>query len=164
MNTTKKILAAAMLSVSALTMTACQNSEYVEREKAQTSQDKTAERPEDTLEQRNLRKKIAIEEKSDQIGYVYLFDRSGNALGYYVVKGKVSSSGSQIAPEQEIICKYSGDSCQAVDSSQDDGTYGTGDDGIFFFTSDGAFVHTNTDYLYSTTPLAVEAPELESTK
>ena len=45
-------------------------------------------------------------------------------IGYYVVEGKVSSSGGQLTPEQDIICRSSAESCQAVDGPFDDGTYG----------------------------------------
>lgn len=161
-NNLKKITAAVAISISALGLVGCQSTEYDQRKQEQNAEVKTESKPGDSLEQGNIRKKLAIEEKTDQIGYVYLFDRAGQAIGHYVVKGKVSSSGSQIAPEQEIICRYnSSDSCQAVDSAQDDGTYGSGDDGIFFFTTEGTFVHTSMDYLYTTQPMPVDAPELE---
>lgn len=162
------LIAAPVIAASLFGLSGCtDDSAYKERVSQQKSTDKAVSRPTDTLEQKNLRKRIAIEEKADQIGYVYLFNRQGDALGYYTIKGKVSSSGSQLAPEQDIIDDPHGDACAGsvvVDSAQDDGTYGQGDDGIFFFTADGVFVHTNVDYLYSTQPLAVKAPELEAKK
>lgn len=114
-----------------------------------------------SLERKNLERKIQLEENADRPGYVYLLS-FGKPFGYYAIKGKVSASGSQLAPEDDIICRYSGDSCQAVDGPQDDGTYGEGDPGIFFFTADGVFVHTNLDYFYTTQPIptAVEVPKL----
>ena len=123
-------------------------------------QNKTQQVQGESQEQRNLKEKIKRDEASaDKIGYVYVMS-FGKFVGYYTIKGKISDSGSQIAPEDDIICRYSGDSCQAVDGPQDDNTYGTGDPGIFFFTTEGAMVVTSLDYLYSDQPIAVEVPKL----
>lgn len=112
-----------------------------------------------TLEKTNLKERIRRQERPTAIGYVYLVN-FGKPFGYYVIKGKVSSSGSQLGPEDDIICRYAGDSCQAVDGPQDDGTYGQGDPGIFFFTADGTMVETSMEYIYSDKPMAIEVPLL----
>lgn len=114
----------------------------------------------DTLEKKNLRAKIALEEDPNRIGYVYLTSY-GKPFGYYVIKGKVSSSGSQLEPEDQVLHPYSGEYVP-VDGPQDDGTYGDGDPGIFFFTADGAFVETSVDHFYSTkpVPVAFDIPKL----
>ena len=53
-----------------------------------------------------------------------------------------------------------GNFCLTLDSSQDDGTYGEGDPGIFFFLADGTYVETTLDYVYSTQPIPVDVPRL----
>lgn len=117
----------------------------------------------------NLKAKYDLEKDPNRIGYVYLLS-FGKPFGYYVAKGKISSNGSQLTPENDIVntC-YAGSSgtgtdCNVVtDGPQDDGTYGEGDPGIFFFLSDGkTMVHTNLDYFYSTRPIptALEIPKL----
>lgn len=123
-----------------------------------------------TLEKQNLQKRLELEEDANRIGYVYLVT-FGKPFGYYVAKGKISSSGSQLDPEDLVNCgrgqnvpggtAYS-DYCEVIDGPQDDGTYGTGDPGIFFFTPDGTMVTTSLDYVYSTQPLpsALEVPKL----
>jgi len=40
-----------------------------------------------------------------------------------------------------------------VDSPQLDGSYGTNGDGIFFFTTEGAYVEWNGEYMVSDFPL-----------
>lgn len=118
----------------------------------------------DSLEITNLETKLKRENDPNAVRYVYLISFA-QPIGYYVVKGKVSSSGSQLAPEDEVI-----DNCDSscggnvLDSSQDDGTYGTGDPGIFFFTADGTMVSTTLDYIESDAPLPIDVPRLGGEK
>jgi len=115
---------------------------------------------EDSLEIANLEKKLERENDATAIRYVYLISFA-QPIGYYVIQGKVSSSGSQIAPEQDLIRGCS--SCEqryVVDSAQDDGTYGSGDPGIFFFLADGTLVTTTLDYIESDAPLPIDVPRL----
>lgn len=144
---------AAVLIVAALTLTGCWGpSEVEKRKQAQgTSQIK------DSLEKKNLERKRDREEKPDAERYLYLMNY-GQIVGYYVTKGKVSSNGSQIGPESEVV--WSNSSGYTLDSAKDDGTYGSGDPGIFFFTSDDVMVETSLDYIMSDQPLAIDVPRL----
>lgn len=155
----RTITATATVAALLAGITACTNDEYDNRKQKQATTGIT-----NSLEKRNLEEKLQRENKPNAIRYVYLMN-FGKIVGYYVIKGKVSSSGSQLAPEQEIICRYnSSDSCQAVDSAQDDGTYGSGDDGVFFFLADGTEVETTLDYIASDQPLAIDVPRLGGAK
>jgi len=87
--------------------------------------------------------------------------------GYYVTKGKISSSGSQATPEQDIHWTCGGTAgyygCQpvVVDGPQDDGSYGAGDPGIFFFLTNGTKVVTSLDYIQTDQPIpGIAAPKL----
>jgi hypothetical protein len=127
------------------------------REEAQAAK---AEGP--SLEKTNLAEKRKREEVADAIRYVYLMN-FGQIVGYYVTKGKVSSSGSQATPVDSVFwtCRDS-HGCQPVvaDGPQDDGSYGVGDPGIFFFLADGTMVVTSLDYVQSDRPLPVNVPKL----
>jgi hypothetical protein len=116
----------------------------------------------DTLEKRNLEEKRRREENPNAIGYVYLLS-FGKPVGYYIIKGKLSSNGSQRTPEQDIhwTCKTN-HGCQpvVVDGAQDDGSYGDPDPGIFFFTTEGVKVVTDLDYIQSDQPLSIDVPRL----
>lgn len=162
----RKITAALVALPLALGLSACNYDDkageaIASRSSANADANKTTAKASDSLEQSNLRRRLAIEGRGDQVGYVYLISFA-KPLGYYVVKGKVSSSGSQLAPEQDVIRDPGqlGGGNVVVDGPQDDGTYGNGDPGIFFFTADGVFVHTSLDYVYSTDPLPLDVPEL----
>lgn len=139
--------AATVLLVSALALTGC-TTEYDKRKQAQG-----ASQIKDSLEKKNLEKKRDREENPSAERYLYLMN-FGQIVGYYVTKGKISSNGSQVGPESEIISSH------VLDSAKDDGTYGAGDPGIFFFTSDDVMVETSLDYIQSDQPLAVDVPRL----
>lgn len=119
-----------------------------------------------TLEKANLEEKRQREENPNAIGYIYLMN-FGQVTGYYVIKGKVSSNGSQATPEQQIIQSCGGSTgyynCGpvVVDGPQDDGSYGQGDPGIFFFLADGTKVVTSLDYIQTDRPIpALNVPKL----
>lgn len=148
----KKIVAISLTGLLALgALTGCSGPS--EREKAQAASQSSGE----SLEVKNLKKKKDREEKADMLRYVYLMNY-GNIVGYYVAKGKISSSGSQIGPELQTMSGYRDSS--VVDSAKDDGSYGDGDPGIFFYTADDVMVETSLDYVVSDQPLAIDVPRL----
>lgn len=155
----KKIVAAiAGFTLAIVALTGCTSSDYESRkqQQEQTTLD-------NSLGMQNQKDRLEREEDPNQIRYVYLLAKlDGGVLGYYTIQGKVSPAGTQLAPEQEIICRYSGDSCQTVDSAKDDGTYGASDEGSFFFTTEGVLIETTLDYLQSDSPIAFygDAPKL----
>lgn len=154
-----------VLAVSALGLSACNwggaSSEAKQREQVQAAKkdpNKT------TLEKVNLKKKKDQEENPKAVRYVYLMN-FGQVVGYYVAQGKISSSGSQLTPEQDIVDDPHGSidaGSVIVDGPQDDGTYGAGDPGIFFFLADGTMVETSLDYVVSTQPLPIDVPRLNA--
>jgi len=145
-----------------LTAGACgPTEEQAARDQAQ-SQKSTGE----TLEKKNLAAKKEREENPNAVRFVYLYT-FGQPMGYYVTKGKISSSGSQRTPEQDVLHTCGGTSgnygCSAVvtDGAKDDGSYGAGDPGIFFFLADGTMIETSFDYLIADKPIqAVNVPLL----
>lgn len=99
------------------------------------------------------------------LGYVVLF--SGNTLvGNFVVDGKVSSLNSYLTPDSEYYEK-NGASTKSSDGNTThvnkwladvDGSYGTNDNGIFFFTPDGKYIEWTGTYIYSDIPFTVDNP------
>lgn len=154
----KRITAALTIIVGLLLLgTGCTSEEMTQRKE----QAKTAAAKE-TLEKKNLERKLKLDEDANRVGYVYLMSFS-KFIGYYTIKGKISSNGSQIEPEVQIECPYSSSSsCVTIDGPQDDGTFGEGDPGIFFFTTEGTMIVTSLDYMYSSQPIpnAIEVPKL----
>lgn len=94
------------------------------------------------------------------LGYVVLF--SGNVvIGNFVVDGKVSSLNSYLTPDSEYY-EYSGSSSYYRNNwlADVDGSYGSNDNGIFFFTPDGKYIEWTGTYLYSDIPFEVDSPIL----
>jgi hypothetical protein len=90
--------------------------------------------------------------------YVYLISY-GNIIGYYVSDGKPASTGSFLTPEYRRESGY--DTQQQLPDV--DGTYGTNNPGIRFFTASGIAVEwagSGSSYIYSDVPLKLNAPLL----
>lgn len=115
----------------------------------------------DSLERRNIRERLLRTNKPNSIGYVYLMS-FGKIIGYYVVKGKVTSTQSQMTTSELVnyACDDGLQGCQAttVPAPGDDGSYGDNEPGIFFFTQSNQMVTTSLDYIWSDSPLPIDVP------
>ena len=96
------------------------------------------------------------------LGYIVLFDK-GVVFGKFVVDGKVSSLNSYLTPDSEYYEYGSGSSVTWHNNwlADIDGSYGSNDSGIFFFTTDGKYIEWTGDYLYSDMPFEVDEPVLK---
>lgn len=151
----KKIAALVLGAGLLLGATACGPSGLEKRNESQKTSQIT-----NSLEKQNLTKKRDKEEDPSAVRYVYVMN-FGQIVGFYVTQGKISSNGSQIGPETEVV--WHNGSAFTLDSAKDDSTYGTGDPGIFFFTTDGVMVETSLDYIMSDAPIAIDVPRLGGT-
>lgn len=111
-----------------------------------------------SLERVNLRRKLLDENQADAPGYVYLVS-FGKPMGYYTVKGKVSSNQSQMT-SSEFELDHGSYGQSVVEAPGDDGSYGDNEPGIFFYTTEGTLVKSSLDYVYSRQPLPFNVPEL----
>lgn len=91
------------------------------------------------------------------LGYIVLLTESGSVVGRFVVDGKVSSLNSFLTPDSEYYEKSGGDYSSINNWLPDvDGSYGSNDTGIFFFTTDGKYIEWTGTYLYSDIPFIVD--------
>jgi len=116
-----------------------------------------------SLERDNLARRYEFLNDQNKIFYVYLISY-GKVMGYYTAQGKISSVNSRLTQEEQVIRGKYG-CCDSnlnvvVGSPQLDGSYGTNGDGIFFFTTEGAYVEWNAEYLVSDFPLTMSTPPL----
>lgn len=94
------------------------------------------------------------------LGYIVLIDK-GVVFGKFIVDGKVSSLNSFLTPDSEYYEGYSrsDDSVHTNMWLADvDGSYGSNDSGIFFFTPDGKYIEWSGDYLYTDMPFEINDP------
>jgi hypothetical protein len=111
------------------------------------------------LERRNLSERLSRFSDANKLGYVYVMS-FGKFLGYYSIKGKITSNQSQMTnPTQtwdnEGHCSGCGHYGMSAESIGDDGSYGENEPGVFFFTTAGVMVVTNLDYMYVDKPLTI---------
>ena len=93
------------------------------------------------------------------LGYIVLLTESGSVVGRFVVDGKVSSLNSFLTPDSEYYEKSGGEYSSRNNWLPDvDGSYGSNDTGIFFFTTDGKYIEWTGTYLYSDIPFVVDNP------
>jgi len=115
----------------------------------------------DSSERNNLTERLLRMNNPNKLGYITLVGQGGQIIATFTIKGKVSSTASQLTNTQNVIVKRCGSSddndyCSiAVDSMGDDGSYGPeegGKHGIFFFTTAGVLVEWNGLWHYSDAP------------
>lgn len=123
--------------------------------------------PSDPLERKNLARRLVAYNSKGDTNYLYVFTFSGQVIGYYVISGKVSSTGSQMTSTQVNVACGSNNAQCTNDSIGDDGSYGPeegGGMGVFFFTSAGTLAETDLPFLVSSAPISVyaSAPQLDA--
>lgn len=143
----------------------------------QTKLTNSVEMPKLTTSQErlNIKRRAELFDNENKISYIYLVNY-GKVMAFYTVKGKVSSLKSYLSP-QEILVDYKGRPCSAepnvcelgygesrsgaaysIQAPDIDGSYGDNADGIFFFTTEGAYVEWVGDYMMSDQPLKLSTP------
>lgn len=93
------------------------------------------------------------------LGYIVLLTDNGAVVNKFVVDGKVSSLNSYLTPDSEYYEYQDGEYGNINNWLPDvDGSYGSNDNGIFFFTTDGKYVEWTGTYLYSDIPFEIDDP------
>ena len=119
-------------------------------------------------ERANIVKRLELFNSDEKVSYIYLTS-FGRVMAFYTVKGKVSSVNSYLTASEQLVreggepCKWSSPvgSCYVVEAPDNDGSYGSNGDGVFFFTTEGAYVEWNGEYMLSDQPLKLTTqPEL----
>jgi hypothetical protein len=110
-------------------------------------------------ERRTIAKWAKHWDKPSAACYVYLISY-GTIIGYYVSDGKPASTGSLLTPEYR---REEGTQSSQQQLPDVDGTYGTNNPGIRFFTASGIAVEwagSMASYIYSDVPLKLSVPLL----
>lgn len=113
----------------------------------------------DSLERSNVSKRLTTFEDPNKVTYIYLVS-FGKVMSYYTVKGKVTSSNKRLTTNTKIVenNSYDAGNYSVVEQPGLDGTYGTSDNYIFFWTTDGTYVQWSGDYMLSDQPLKLSTP------
>lgn len=118
-----------------------------------------------SLERVNLKTRVERFNDPNKISYIYLLSDTGQIYTFLPIKGKVSSVNSKLTTGEQIVgdpfCLDAG-GCggHVVESPQEDGSYGTNGDAIFFFTTEDVYVEWNGKYLLVDQPLQLTSQPL----
>lgn len=170
---TKAISAAAVAVAAVITLSACGSSSQSSTQQGQATTEEyakklTAAQPyplsqmNNSAERANLRERLLRMNDPNKIGYIYEMTQNGQVIAEYPIKGKVTSTASQLT-NTNLPYVYSSSGVTTVDSMSDDGSYGPsegGNDGVFFFTTSGVLVEWNGIWQYSDSPLQLTSKPL----
>ena len=158
----------ALVATSALLLAACEPNAPANPAKTTQAQ-KAAEAANsiqfsENAEIDNIKRRLELTSNPGQIGFVLLLNEMGKPVMYTSVKGKITSGSKRLTPPQEVKCLevagQVGCSQQMVDSPSDEGTYGSSNPYIFFWTADGQYIQWAGKYLYSDKPFRIEDPTI----
>ena len=112
----------------------------------------------DNAEIKNIQHRLKLTSQPGLLGYVLLFNPgTGDPAMYTTVEGKITSGGKRLNPTEKLVrCdkgQYYGE-CN-MPSANDEGTYGTSGEYIYFWTTDGQYIQWNGNYLYSDKPIRI---------
>lgn len=115
----------------------------------------------------NIKKRLQLTSDPALMGYVVLFNDMGQPILYTTVKGKITSGSKRLtAPFQETALARSGvvdgSSSNFTDAPSDEGTWGSSNPYIFFFTTNGQYIQWSGTYLYSDKPFRMDTPSVVS--
>lgn len=116
----------------------------------------------DSLERANVIEHLKRNNQADRVRYIYLLADTGGIYAYYVIKGKVTSTGAQLTPTDDIYESSWGN--LTVQGPTDDGSYGGDEGGIYFFTDTGVEVQWNGRWLLTDAPMNIKTPSLTLTE
>jgi hypothetical protein len=113
----------------------------------------------------NIQRRLKLTSNPGQIGFVLLINQAGQPIMYTSVRGKITSGSKRLSRPDE--CWYSGalvDGCynesQIRQAPSDEGTFGSSDAYVYFWTVDGQYVQWNGGYLYSDKPFRTNTQPL----
>ena len=103
----------------------------------------------------NIQRRLKLTSNPGQIGFVLLLNQAGQPIMYTSVRGKVTSGGKRLTNPTGLIATdlgANGTGSAPAPGPSDEGTYGSSDPYVFFWTTDGQYIQWNGGYLYSDKP------------
>lgn len=113
----------------------------------------------------NIKKRLELTSDPALMGYIVLFNDMGTPILYTTVKGKVTSGSKRLtSPFQETALSRAGvaesSSSDFTDAPSDEGTWGSSNPYIFFWTTGGQYIQWSGNYLYSDKPFRMDTPSV----
>ena len=113
-------------------------------------------------ERDNIVKRVTLTSDPGLVGYVVLFNDAGAPIAYYGVRGKITSGNKRLTPRDRFVRCDKGQAhgdC-LVESPSDEGTYGSSNPYVYFWTSDNQYIQWSGAYIYSDKPIRLRVEPL----
>lgn len=112
----------------------------------------------DNAEIDNIKRRIEITAHPGKLGFIMLMNEAGQPILYEGVKGKVTSGGKRLtAPDRYVSSGTNGFIRQAA---SDEGTWGSSNEYVFYWTTNDEYRQWNGKYLYSDKPFRLRIEPL----
>lgn len=108
----------------------------------------------------NIKKRLELTSNPGALGYVLLMNQAGQPIMYTSVKGKITSGSKRLTKPDYNSTEGAGQNNTVRAAPSDEGTYGSSDPYIYFWTMEGQYVQWNGAYLYSDKPIRTKVEPL----
>lgn len=108
----------------------------------------------------NIKRRLELTSNPGALGFVLLMNEAGQPIMYTSVKGKITSGSKRLTPPDRFTDEGLGTNTLVRQAPSDEGTYGSSDSYIYFWTQDGQYVQWNGKYLYSDKPFRIKIEPL----
>lgn len=102
-------------------------------------------------ERENIVKRLELTSNPSLTGFVVLLSEAGTPVAYHGIMGKITSSGKRLTKTVDI---------NGHPTASDEGTFGSSDTYIYFWTTEGQYIQWNGKYLYSDKPIRLRQEPL----
>jgi hypothetical protein len=103
----------------------------------------------------NIKRRLELTSSPGLLGYVVLLNDAGQPIQYTAVKGKITSGSKRLT--SPYLSTGSG---YVPMAASDEGTYGSSNDYVYFWTESGQYIQWNGRYLYSDKPFRLRVEPL----
>lgn len=116
----------------------------------------------DNAEIENIKKRLELTSNPGLLGYIALINRVGQVVLYTPVSGKVTSGAKRLTPQSKLWGvdrgQYNGSAIGPAPS--DEGTWGSSNPYVYFWTPGGQYIQTSMEYVYSDKPFRLNEEPL----
>lgn len=117
----------------------------------------------DSSDAHNQRQFVIETSDPNKIQYLELLGFDGTPIAHFTIKGQVSAMDTSETNPSQNICSSGGDenngyTCGTVGLAEPNGIYGGADAGHFAFTTSGALIEWQGDFITSDQPFNIKTP------
>ncbi len=106
----------------------------------------------------NIKARLQLTSDPGLTGFVLLMNEAGQPIMYTSVRGKITSGGKRLTKQYQLVSVYQGK--LKTPSPSDEGTWGSSNPYVYFWTTTGQYIQWNGKYLYSDKPFRTNVAPL----